>query len=224
MDGIRKIKVLNELEKTLIQEFDEGNPNGLCMMAHIAMQHMKFTYEDLVWIESLLEVTRIEKVDNCEGFYDYYGMRTPSPSQYFWHTNDLESRTDWIARAKKIVGEDLNNRIKVLWCQNASPIGFHMKKTDAQLLRRNYSLVEFFEFLDPYYEQVEHYNQEYIEYVTKILNVEDISEVVTFHGIDQCDEIWNTNDLPFQYERLDESDDIPESIIKQDGFCEIGLF
>ena len=224
MDGVRKIKILNEVEKTLIQEFDEGNNNGLCMMANITMQHMKITYEDLLWFETMLEDTRHEMFTNNEDFHDYYGFKTKSPNQYFWHTNDLESRTGWIARAKKIVGDIPENRIKVFWNRNASPIGFHMKKSDALLLAKNYSQVEYFPFLSKYYEQAEHYDVEYQKFTAKVLGVEDISEVVTFHAIDQEDEIWDTDRLPFQYERLDESDDIPMSIIKQDGFCEIGLF
>ena len=95
-------------------------------------------------------------------------------------------------------------KLKIVWVQDASPIGFITTIETIEKLKKLYK-VDYFRLYDKGQIYNEYYEEEcnlpFIEECEKFLG-KSRHELFMFYDINEADEIWGIDELPFSYETL----------------------
>lgn len=115
-------------------------------------------------------------------------------------------------------------RLRVMWVQDASPIGFIVSKKTIEILKRFYEL-EYFRLYDKDQMYAEYYEEDCNRPFIKQCEISlrcDREQLYMFYDIGGLEEIWEINELPFEYEMLRPGNHFSESIQYANGYMELG--
>tara|TARA_R110000803_G_scaffold210835_1_gene284210 strand:+ start:69236 stop:69787 length:552 start_codon:yes stop_codon:yes gene_type:complete len=115
-------------------------------------------------------------------------------------------------------------KLRIVWVQDASPIGFIVSKKTIELLKEFYN-VDSFRLYDKdqmyghYYE--EECNKPFIKECEKYLRANK-DQFYMFYDINKLDEIWEVCELPFEYEMVKTNSEFSPEIQYANGHIEMG--